>query len=104
MRSQNLDKLSQDARNMVAYLFTTPTGWTATYMIEVKLDDPIGHLWSGDDCIGHGGNGSKCYAKHWGDPEWAVIHIEDEDWLANPGDPDAGYQFALDLGEQLKQK
>jgi hypothetical protein len=86
MKSQNLNKLSQDEKDLIALLFTMQTGWTNTYMVEVKLNDSINNLLGGGDGLEtHGGNGSKCYAKHWDDPEWAIIHCEDEDWLENPG-------------------
>jgi len=92
MTSQNLDKLSQDAKDLIALLFTMQTGWTNTYMVEVKLDDPINNLLNGGDGLEtHGGNRSKCYAKHWDNSEWAIVHYEDEDWLANPGNSKEAY-------------
>ena len=78
MAAQNLDKLNVQARNLIAFLFTMPTGWTLTYMVEVKLDDPVHHLLEGGYGLErHGGNGSRCYAKHIDDDEWAVIHVDD---------------------------
>jgi hypothetical protein len=87
MKSQNLDKLSQEEKDLIALLFTMQTGWTNTYMVEVKLDNVINNLLDGGNGLeNHGGNGSKCYTKHWGDPEWAIIHCEDEDWLESSND------------------
>jgi hypothetical protein len=99
MKSQNLDKLSQEAKDMIALMFKEMiTGWTNTYMIEVRLDDPINHmLFGGDGLETHGGNGSKCYAKHWDDPNWAVIHCQDEDWIENPGNELMAIKYLEDL-------
>jgi len=96
MKSQNLDKLSQDAKNLIALMFTMITGWTNAYMVEVCLNDPIKNLLEGGDGLEtHGGNGSKCYAKHWNDENWAIVHYEDEDWLENPGNSEDGKIFAI---------
>ena len=82
MTAHNLDKLPEDARALVALFFDRiATGWTGTYMIEVKLDDPVSHLLEGGDGLHrHGGCGSRCYANYYNNPEWAVIHVDDEDW------------------------
>lgn len=82
--SWNLDKLSEEARSYIRAFFERVwVGWTLCYMVEVKLDDPINHLGDGGDgLIIHGGNGSRSYAKHYGDPEWSVIHCEDAAWMA----------------------
>jgi hypothetical protein len=94
MKSQNLNKLSQTEKDLIALTFDIITGWTLTYMVEVKLDNVINNILDGgDNLIRHGGNGSKCYAKHWDDPGWAIIHIDDEDWKANPGDANRGLEF-----------
>jgi hypothetical protein len=85
MITQNLDKLedrikaiiSWSMQRLYAYDFGVPM---LPYMIEVKLDNPLAHLLNGGDMVSHRGNGSKCYAKHSGDPEWAIIHFEDEDF------------------------
>jgi len=87
MNAHNLDKLNQEEKDMIALMFTIETGWTNTYMVEVRLDNPIKNMLEGEDGLNtHGGNGSKCYAKYFDDPNWAVVHCEDEDWLLNPGD------------------
>jgi len=87
LNAHNLDKLTQEEKDMVALLFTMETGWTKTYMVEVKLDKPIKNMaYGGDGLHTHGGNGSRCYAHYTEDPDWAVIHVEDKDWVANPGD------------------
>jgi len=87
LNAHNLDKLTQEEKDLVALLFTMETGWTKTYMVEVKLDNPINNMLHGGEGLHtHGGNGSKCYAKYMNDSDWAVIHSEDEDWIANPGD------------------
>jgi len=69
---------------IMAYMFKhQECGWTYVYMVEVKLDAPIMHLFNGGDgLVVHGGNGSRRYAKHWDDPEWLVVHCEDEDFIA----------------------
>ena len=82
MKAQNLEHLTDAARDLIAFLFTCPTGWTLTYMVEVRLDDPVEHLLAGGEGLErHGGNGSRGYAKHLGDPEWCVVHVDDiPDW------------------------
>jgi hypothetical protein len=71
---------------MIALMFTMVTGWTNTYMVEVRLDNPIKNMLEGGEGLDtHGGNGSKCYAKHIDDPDWAVVHFKDDDWILNPG-------------------
>ena len=84
MRAHNLDKLNRLDRSLVAWMFANHVvGWTYCYMLEVKLDTPGKHILDGGDgMVTHGGNGSRSYAKHYGDPDWAIIHTEDEDWLA----------------------
>ena len=42
--AHNLDALNDDARALIACYFTLPTGWTDTYMVEVRLDNPMEHL------------------------------------------------------------
>jgi len=81
MKSQNLDRLTSDQRNLLAYLMTLPLYfWPCTYMIEVRLDDPTKNLLEGEDGLHrHAGNGSRDYARHYGDPDWAIVHIHDED-------------------------
>lgn len=75
---QNVDKLTDEQRDLVALLFTQECGWTLTYMVEVRLDDPIRHmLWGGNGLVVHGGGGSKHYAKHVDDPCWAIVHTAD---------------------------
>jgi len=80
--SQNLAKLSDDAKALMAYAFGHhTTGWTLSYMIEVRLDDPVSHLFNGGDgLVMHGGNGSRKYAKHVGNDDWAVVHVDDAAW------------------------
>ena len=98
MKSQNLDKLSQEEKDMIALMFTMETGWTNTYMVEVKLDNPIHNMLEGGDGLEtHGGNGSKCYAKHWDDLEWAIVHCEDEDWIESPSDANKALEFIQSL-------
>jgi len=81
--AQNLDRLTADQQDLVALYMALPTGWTSTYMVEVRLDDPERNiLKGGDGLVTHGGNGSRRYAKHYGDPDWAVIHYEDQEVLA----------------------
>lgn len=80
--SQNLDKLPDEAKAMIAYAFREVTvGWTLAYMIEVRLDDPVTNLGEGGDgLVLHGGNGSRSYAKHCGEEDWAIVHREDAAW------------------------
>jgi hypothetical protein len=78
MDAQNLDALTDEQCDLVALFFTLPTGWTNTYMVEIRLDDPTFHLLNGGDgLVRHGGNGSRCYAKHFGDPNWCIVHLDD---------------------------
>ena len=75
---QNVGRLTDEQRDLVALLFTQACGWTLTYMVEVRLDDPIRHmLCGGDGLVVHGGGGSKHYAKHVDDPGWAIVHAAD---------------------------
>ena len=85
MRTQNLDKLSDDVKAVISWslqrLYAYHFGYMVTpYMIEVKHDDPLRHLLNGGEMVSHRGNGSKCYMKHDGDPSWSIVHFEDEDW------------------------
>jgi len=82
MTAHNLDKLTDEQKDLVALLFTTPCGWTDTYMVEVKLDNPTKHMTEGGPGFSkHGGNGSRCYARHDGHPDWCVVHVNDvPDW------------------------
>lgn len=75
----NIDRLTPEQQDLAALLFTLTTGWTLTYMIEVKLNDPISNMLNGgnDGLCMHGGNGSRCYTKHMDDPDWIVIHKDD---------------------------
>ena len=84
MKSQNLNKLNKLDKALIAWMFANHVvGWTYCYMIEVKLDAPGRNiLEGGDGLVTHGGNGSRDYAKHYQDSDWAVVHNEDEDWLA----------------------
>lgn len=102
MTAQNLHRLSQDEKNMIALMFNAiTTGWSKTYMVEVHLDNPMENiLEGGDGLVRHGGNGSRCYAKHIGDPDWCMIHIDDvPDWdIANMAEA-ARAQLEKDYGK-----
>jgi hypothetical protein len=82
--SQNIDRLPEEALALLAYGFRhLDVGWTKCYMFEVKLDDPVSHLTKGGEGLStHGGGGSRHYAHHYGDDEWAVIHVDDAAWKA----------------------
>lgn len=85
MNTQNLDKLSDDVKAVISWtmqrFYTDHFGLKAApYMIEVRNDFPLSHLLNGGDMVSHQGNGSKCYMKHSDDPEWSIVHFEDEDW------------------------
>jgi len=84
VKAQNLDKLNELDKSLIAWMFANHVvGWTYCYMLEVKLDTPGKNiLEGGGGLVTHGGNGSRSYAKHYGDDEWAVIHADDEDWMA----------------------
>lgn len=89
MKAWNWDKLSASAKALlVICMETISTGWTPTYMIEVRLDSPIYNLMIGEttDKVEvlhrHGGNGSRDYAHYYFDPNWAVVHEEDDDIVA----------------------
>ena len=78
MVAQNLEKLTAEQADLIALFFTLPTGWTNTYMVEVRLDDPTYHLLNGGGGLcRHGGNGSRCYTKHAGESGWCIVHQED---------------------------
>lgn len=81
MYSQNLDKLSPEALDLIAVVMLQENFvWPHSYMIEVRLDDPVHHLLHGGEGLGvHAGGGSRHYAKYLGHPDWAVVHLEDED-------------------------
>lgn len=81
MKSQNLERLNANERDVLATLMLMQHSlWPQSYMVEVRLDEPMKHLLDGGDGLHrHGGNGSRCYAHHYGDPDWAIVHIEDED-------------------------
>jgi len=85
---QNLQKLSQEALDLIAYSFKNfMVGWTLCYMVEIRLDDPVHHILSGGPGLKtHGGNGSRHYANHYGDDDWAIIHVDDASWQALPHD------------------
>ena len=82
MKAQNLHKLSDEAKGLIRLLMDDPNyWWPSSYMVEVRLDDPINHLLDGGEGLHkHAGNGSRHYAHHYNDEDWAVIHEEDEDW------------------------
>lgn len=85
MSTQNLDKLNDDVKAAISWsmqrLYTDYFGiLAAPYMIEVAHNAPLRHLLNGGDMVSHRGNGSKCYAKHVGDPDWAIVHLEDKNW------------------------
>ena len=84
MNAHNLDKLPPDALPLIKLIFEQMVvGWTNCYMVEVKLDNPIHHLeYGGPGLKTHGGSGSRDYAEHLKDNDWAVVHVDDEDWKA----------------------
>ena len=82
-KSQNLEQLSNDEKNLIAACMLQQNFlWPSSYMIEVKLDGDVERtlLYGGDSSklSVHAGGGSRHYAKHYGDPEWAIVHVEDE--------------------------
>ena len=81
MKAQNLDKLTQEEQELLAALMIAPNCiWPDSYMIEVRLDNPIDNLLNGGDGLHvHAGGGSRCYAHNYGNQDWAIVHIEDED-------------------------
>ena len=82
--AQNFDQLNDDAKALIVYLMSRPNFvWPDSYMIEVRLDNPVHNILFNDDegkLHRHAGGGSRHYAKHYGDDDWAVIHIEDPEW------------------------
>jgi hypothetical protein len=101
VKTQNQDMLNDIEKGLVAYAFERLiVGWTNCYMLEVRLDASALHILDGGDgLVTHGGNGSRCYAKHLGDPDWAVIHIEDEDWDQDKWLP-VGIEYAIRIQKE----
>lgn len=108
MHAWNWDKLDREAQAVMAFIFENlPSGWTRTYMIEVKLNMSIDNMMIGNDGIRgdclhmHGGNGSKEYAHFYDNPEWAVVHIEDAEIIRLIENDD--WKTLIDEGSVLVQ-
>lgn len=74
--SQNIDRLSQAALDLVALFFERVMvgGLLPCHTVEVRLDDPVSNLLDGNGGLHtHGGSGSACYLKRVGDPGWAIV-------------------------------
>ena len=80
--SQNIDKLSSEAINLIAWAFDNLlVGWDICHAIEVRVDEPVSNLLTGGaGLITHAGGDSRTYIKHYGDDEWAIVHHRDETW------------------------
>ena len=77
-----IDKLNQGLLNLAAYRLLEHDGsYPHHYLLEVRLDNPKRWLIYGGEGIQRraGLEGNRDDAEHRGDPEWVVLHIEDED-------------------------
>lgn len=117
MNSQNIDRLTAEQQCLLALIMVSPNWlWPVSYMVEVRLDDATRNLLHGDRddtpfanrCLHvHAGGGTRCYTTHADDPDWAIVHIDDEevqdwDWqaMAARGRELAAAALAGEAGEQ----
>ena len=86
---QNLDKLSEDAKAIIALTFHN---YPYSKAIEVKLDGNVeNNLWLGGDLSGpkevyhnHEISDDDEYLTHIGDKHWAIVYRYDSEWSQIP--------------------
>ncbi len=75
--NQNLDKLSQDAKDIIQAVFTYALPVSCGFSpdaIEVKLDNPVYNLLEGDGTVHyHALGNTEHYLHHRNNPDWAII-------------------------------
>ena len=76
IKNQNVDKLTQDTRDILQYVLDYGIGFGGLPIsaIELKIDGAIDNLLNGGEGLHfHGLFVSDCYLKSRGNEEWAII-------------------------------
>lgn len=97
-RSRRQEHLSQDARDLIAWAFTSvkmvPGLGLPLQAVEVRIEDALYHIcYGGVGWQMHSGSDSWHYFTHRDNDDWAVVFSWDCD-----GDPDRGRALADFLG------
>ena len=89
VESQNVDKLPQDAKDIIQAIFNDAMPVSYGFppnTIEVKLDKPVFNLLYGDGTVHfHALGNTEHYLHHRGNDKWAIIDCHDKIGDANRG-------------------